>query len=371
MPFDIPFIRPTFPHSDVIGADFDAIVDTNWYTNFGPREREFSAAVAAYVGEGYHAVTFANATIALMALVPAAFGRGDGTRHVLVPSFTFAAGPEAIEWAGYKPLFIDIDAVTLQPDLADARAAIEANDVAGILLCNTFGIGNPAVAEWEGLAAEAGLPIVTDSAAGFGSTYADGTPVGTATTAEVFSFHATKPFAIGEGGAVVTRDAALAAELTAFQNFGFREGRGAFSLGLNGKLQEINAAIGLRQLERFDAAIQGRQRVLEAYRSGLAGLPVRFPTAIERSSVCFATLLFDDRAQRDAALQRLLAAGVEARTYYSPAVHTHPHFAEELRASDLAVTAEVIDTVLSLPVYESMTDAEIATVVTAITAGAA
>lgn len=370
MPFDIPFIRPRFPASDLIGADFDAIVESNWYTNFGPREREFSTAIAAYIGEGYHAVTFANATIALMALIPAAFGRGDGTRFVIVPSFTFAAGPEAIEWAGYKPLFIDIDPVSLQPDLADAQAAIEANDVAGILLCNTFGIGNPAVHEWEQLAASTGIPMVADSAAGFGSAYPDGRRVGSATTAEVFSFHATKPFAIGEGGAILTRDSELAASLTSFQNFGFREGRGAFSLGLNGKLQEINAAIGLRQLVGFDETIRGRQRVLAAYRSGFAALPVRFPTAIEQSSVCFASVLFDDKQQRDAALERLRNAGVEARTYYAPAVHTHPYFASARRSGPLRVTDEVIDTVLSLPVYD-MSEAEVVTVVGAVTAGSA
>ena len=366
MPFDIPFIRPRFPDSAIIGHDFDEIVASNWYTNFGPRERRFSAAIADYVGEGFHAVTFSNATLGLMAVLQATLGRGDGTRYVLVPSFTFAAGPEAIEWADFRPLFIDVDPESLQPSLHDARAAVAAHEVVGILLCNTFGIGNPAIAEWEAFADEHGLPLVVDSAAGFGSRYPRGDRVGTAGIAEVFSFHATKPFAIGEGGAVVTRDEALAAELASFQNFGFREGRGAFSLGLNGKLQEINAAIGLRQLEQFDDALGRRQGVLESYRSKLAHLPIRFPTAIELSSVCFATVLLEDKAARDGALERLTAASVEARTYYSPAVHRHPYFASAARANDLTVTDVVIDTVLSLPVYEIMDTATIDRIVAAI-----
>ncbi|MBC7761024.1 MAG: DegT/DnrJ/EryC1/StrS family aminotransferase [Candidatus Saccharibacteria bacterium] len=364
MPFDIPFIKPVFPNSALVGHDFDDIVESNWYTNFGPRERKFAEAIAGYVGEGREAVTFANATIGLIAVLQAVLGRGDNTRFVLIPSFTFAAGAEAIEWAGYRPLFVDIHPESLQPSLAEARAALGAGrDVAGILLCNTFGIGNALVGEWEGFAEEVALPLVIDSAAGFGSRYPDGKRVGSAAVAEVFSFHATKPFAIGEGGAVLTRDSALAEELRSFQNFGFRDGKGAVSRGLNGKLQEINAAIGLRQLDTFDEAIDSRQAVLAAYRSGLAHSGIRFPEQIDISSVCFASMLFDTQEWRDRAQAQLLGAGVEVRTYYSPSVHKQPHFMDAVRASALTETEGVVDTILSVPVHQGMPQSSVDMVV--------
>lgn len=368
MPYRVPFIRPVFPAPELIAEDYAEIVESNWYTNFGPKEREFSAALAQYIGEGFVAVTFANATLALMALCQAAFGRGDGSKHVLVASFTFAAGPAAIEWAGHVPHFIDIDPGTVQPSLPDARAALSGGEsvFAGILLTNTFGIGTAAIAQWEALAAEHSIPLLIDSAAGFGSQYPDGRPVGAAGLAEVFSFHATKPFAIGEGGAVVTRDAELARQLAEFQNFGFSQGHGADQLGLNGKLQELNAAIGLRQLASIDQAIAKRRAVVEAYREGLGSAGLDFVEGLDGSSVCFASLTLPDKATRDGLLADLLEAGVEARAYYSPAVHRQPHFSGAPRHGDLPATDLVVDTVLSLPVHQEMSREHIDLVVAVV-----
>lgn len=356
MTFRVPFIRPVFPGPAVISEDFSAIVESNWFTNFGPREREFAARVAEYIAPGMHAALFSNATIALMASIEAALGPGDATRFVLVPSFTFAAGPEAIEWAGYRPLLIDIDEDTLQPSTESARRALEryGDDVAGILLCNTFGIGNPDIDAWEDLARSAGLSLVIDSAAGFGSVYADGRHVGTSGLCEVFSFHATKPFAIGEGGAVVSDDAEFIERLRSFSNFGFAGRDGAHRRGLNGKLQEFNAAIGLRQLDSFPDALRSRRSTLELFRQELPAELMRFPGGIERSSVCFASAVVRSASERDALLASLIDAGVEARTYYAPAVHRQPYFASAVRADDLAVTDTIGSTVLSIPVHQDM-----------------
>jgi dTDP-4-amino-4,6-dideoxygalactose transaminase len=368
MSFDVPFIRPVFPASAVIASDFDAIVESNWYTNFGPMERRFAEAIADTVGAGYRAVTFANATVGLLALVHSTLGRGDDTKYVIVPSFTFAAGPEAIIWAGYKPLLVDIDPVSLQPSLDAARSALSSGGfaIAGVLLCNTFGIGNAEVEEWETLAADAGVPLLIDSAAGFGSAYSDGSPVGTRGLAEVFSFHATKPFAIGEGGAVVTRDNELADRLAAFQNFGFRNRNGAADIGLNGKLQEINAAIGLRQLETFDGAVASRQNVVEQYRGALADTSVYFPHNIERSSVCFASVIFDGVDARERARIALTSAGVEVRSYYSPVVHEQPFLRDAARIGELATTDDIAKRILSLPVHQNMNPEHVERIVSTI-----
>lgn len=371
MGFDVPFIRPVFPSAEVLSVDIAEIVGSNWFTNFGPKEEEFTRAIADYVGSGYSVVTFSNATVGLMAALTCLLGRGDGSQYVIAPSFTFAAGPEAIEWSGYKPLFVDIDASTVQPALADAIAAIDSPefDIAAILLCNTFGIGNSQIAAWEQLARSAHIPLVIDSAAGFGSTYADGRRVGRAGDCEVFSFHATKPFAIGEGGAVVTRDPGLAIRLKEFTNFGFRDGKGAVALGLNGKLQEISAAIGLRQLAQFDRVLGARHDVLARYMKELALSGVVFPEQIENSSVCFASMLFPDGLARDNVRSNLLAKGVEARAYYSPPVHHQPHFESAARFGGLEVTEDVVSRILSVPVYQDMAEEHIVLILDAIKAG--
>src|SRR5262249_17147264 len=132
--------------------------------------------------------------------------------------------------------------------------------------------------------------LVIDSAAGFGSHYADGTRVGTRGACEIFSLHATKPFAIGEGGALVSRDPRLVEQAYSFQNFGFTKSPEAVQLGLNAKLQEISAAIGLRQLVHLDDRLASRRQVLESYRDGLADTGAVFQNNAEAASLCFASV---------------------------------------------------------------------------------
>jgi dTDP-4-amino-4,6-dideoxygalactose transaminase len=128
------------------------------------------------------------------------------------------------------------------------------------------------------------------------------------------------------------------------------------ALGLNGKLQEINAAIGLRQLENFDELLGSRQSLVRRYRGALPETIV-FPHNIERSSVCFASMLLPDRGTRDAAQARLITAGVEARTYYAPPVHQQPLFASA--GLPLPRTEEVADRVLSVPLHARMAEDDV------------
>jgi len=135
--------------------------------------------------------------------------KGD-RKKVLLPSFTFAAGAEAILRSGFEPLFIDVDRKSWQPNIEQAEQILtESDDIAGILLCNVFGVGNTNITEWEKLASKFAKPLIIDSAAGFGSKYFDEEKVGTRGDCEIFSMHATKPFAIGEGGLVVSKNEKL------------------------------------------------------------------------------------------------------------------------------------------------------------------
>lgn len=364
----IPFIRPAFPAPADVAAAYEKIVEANWYTNFGPVERRLSAALAAYVGPGITATTAANATLALIAAIECTAGHGDGTGEILVPSFTFVAAAQAVTWSGHVPRFVDICPETWQPDAGHARELIASADrpPRAILLANVFGVGNPDIADWEALAGELGVPLVIDSAAGFGSWYADGERLGSRGTCEVFSMHATKPFGVGEGAIVTTRDPDLARKIERFENFGFDASRSSVVLGLNAKLPELSAAIGLLQLDGLDARLDGRRQVHARYRDGL-GDRYAFQTNADRSTLGFASLAAPDGAAKRATLDRLAAAGIDARDYYNPPVHRQ----RLLRTGDadlphLPVTDDLCARIVSVPIHDDMAPADIDRVITAL-----
>jgi dTDP-4-amino-4,6-dideoxygalactose transaminase len=126
------------------------------HTNFGPKERQFARALGEYLGPDLHVATLANGTLALIAALHATFGPGTHDRYLLMPSFTFIAVAQAALWTGYRTWFIDIDADTWQPSAPSGRAVLEhfRDRVAGILLANVLGVGNPQIVVWEDLAAE-------------------------------------------------------------------------------------------------------------------------------------------------------------------------------------------------------------------------
>ncbi|MGJ0203217.1 DegT/DnrJ/EryC1/StrS family aminotransferase [Leucobacter sp. gxy201] len=364
----IPFIRPALPTAQVLSHDLERISEANWFSNFGPIEQAFRTEIADFIGDDELAVvTMNNATTGLMAALAGLLPRGDNTESIAVATFTFAAGAQAVIWHGYRPAWFDIDPVTLQPDLDSFNALHEKNPrIRAILLTQTFGVGAADIDAWEELASSHGIPLILDSAAGFGSEYPDGERLGSRGDCEVFSFHATKPFAIGEGGAVTTRDHTLAENLRSFTNFGFAAGVGAIAVGLNGKLQELNAAIGRHQLTDFEDTLTKRKAVLRQYSDEFATLPVSFPTNIERSSICFASMIVDHQASAPRVFASLQNASVEARAYYAPLLHRQPWLEQFPQMVSLEHSESIADRIVSLPVLTDMQPDEIRRVTAAV-----
>jgi dTDP-4-amino-4,6-dideoxygalactose transaminase len=357
---EIPLIRPDFPGAEEMAADFAAISASGRFSNFGPFEERFAARLGETVGAGTTAVTFASATAGLHAAILATAGMGTGEHYVLLPSFTFAAVAQAVVLAGFRPLFVDIGD-DLHADPVDARAALEAHPgaVRAAVIANSFGIGGGRLSEWEALAADFGIPLIVDSAAGFGSRYPDGTPLGARGDCEVFSFHATKVLAIGEGGGLLTTDPELAERVKRVSNFGFDAAGLVAAPGFNGKLAELPAAIGVRQLGRLPALVAARRDVLALYS---AALPERvFPEGVERSALAFLPLRLDPGADVGAAILGLAAGGVEARRYYRPALHRHPAFSVAERP--LPATDDAAERMISLPCHPGVTAEVVARVV--------
>ena len=243
------------------------------------------------------------------------------------------------------------------------------DQIAGILLANVFGVGNPQVDDWEELAAEWDLPIVLDSAAGFGSKYSDGKRVGGRGACEVFSFHATKPFAIGEGGALISRDPRLIAQAHDFENFGFAGSRECTQLGMNGKLQEFSAAIGLHQLVGLDGRLTSRRNVFDRYRAELGGTGLQFQLNADASSLCFASACCRSVDHKASVLASLRENAIQARDYYNPPQHLHPYFVahpEVVRSTGLRVTEDICSRIVSLPVHDEMASDDVARVIAAV-----
>lgn len=353
----VPFIKPDFPSAIEMIGDYEEIVRSNWYTNFGPFEKKLSAAVATYVGQGTIATTVANATLGLDIAIRSLFlKKTHALNEVIMPSFTFAAGAEVLIANGYRPVFIDVDDSTWQPNIIQAKQYIEKNEssICGILLCNIFGVGNSQIAKWEKLAAEYTLPLIIDTAAGFGSMYGDiNKPVGARGDCEVFSMHATKPFCVGEGGLILSRNPDIIEKCRYLQNFGFIDYK-IEGIGTNAKLQEFNCAIGCRQLTRLDEHLERRRWVLQSYKEQFSNEEFEYQQDDHISTVPFFSLVSKTSTDAEVIKKGLKKDNIDVRSYYTP-LHLSLYLQPLTTIADtLHTTESIASRIISLPVHDDM-----------------
>ena len=215
---------------------------------------------------GARALPVGNATLGLMVALAAVTQDASPVRDLIVtPSYTFAAAVAAIRWTGRQPLMVDVapDHWQLDEYALDQAFARYGRRIAAVLATSTFGTPAPAAtrARWVERCAREGVPLVVDSAAAFGAITEDGAWLGSQGDVEVFSFHATKPFATGEGGLVTTRSTELRERMARLVNFGFDASRTVVeAMGINAKLSEMQCAVCLAALDGFDEEI-GRAHV--------------------------------------------------------------------------------------------------------------
>jgi dTDP-4-amino-4,6-dideoxygalactose transaminase len=360
----ISFLSPRFPDVNEVKEDLEKIYESNWYTNSGPYEQSLAKGIEEYIGSGVRVSILSNATVALMMAIKHLCK--PGREKVIMPSFTFAAGAHAIVWAGYVPIFADIDRGSWQMDIVSVEKYLEKNHlkVAGVLLCNVFGAPVENIEEWEALAKKYDLPLIIDSAAGMGSEYPNGEKMGCRGDCEIFSFHATKPFGIGEGGAIVSKNDKLINDFNQMKNFGFGPGRSSEMLGLNAKVPEITCAIGVRVLEKFAERLVVRRNILKKYKEMLKGKPVRFLQNDNLSTIAFVCIQVD--GERDKMLSEFADKQIEVKKYYYPPVHMHSLFSKYDSISSLSNTDYISSTIISLPMHEDLNDDDITRIVTVI-----
>jgi dTDP-4-amino-4,6-dideoxyglucose len=325
-------------------------------TNNGPWVREFERSLTEYLG--VLTLAFCNGQLALMTMLQAAGVRGG---EVIVPSFTFSATPHAVRWCGAEPVFADIaDDGSMCLDPSDVERRITPKTVA-ILGVDAYGItcNYPAFAE---LGRRYGIKVLYDSAPSFGSRFGHRV-VGGFGDAQIFSFHATKAFATMEGGCLCSHDPMILQRAAAIRNFGQEAGGDCNEPGLNGKMTEVCALIGLEQLKTFGQAADTRRRAVRRMSGGISAIPglrVGKAPAAQDPIWLYLPVIVDKEAygiDRDLLATALEKEGLHVRKYYSPPCH-HMAAYDKSNAVSLPVTERTAYNVVALPVYNDMTDWE-------------
>lgn len=356
VPASIPITSPYTPELEELQDRISAVLGTGMLTN-SRFVREFENQMADYL-EAEEAVAVSNCTTGLI-MTLSVLGL---TGEVLVPSFTFSATGHVCYWAGLKPVFVDCDRRDWTVQLSDCIDAIGVSTgerVSSILAVHTF--GNPAdVDALEQFARDQDLVLLFDAAHAVGSMYR-GRRLGAAGTASVFSLTPTKIITSGEGGIIATNDRSLAGELRVFRNYGDDGSYDCGRVGLNGRMSELNAILGLATLDNADDEVRIRNDYADAYAEELAGIPGVALQEVRtdcRSSYKDFTVLIDKlqfgagRDQLGAALGR---ENVATRKYFDPPLHRQTAYRNrEFRRTDLRNTDFLSNCALTLPMYSGM-----------------
>ncbi len=311
--------RPNVGSRERLLERFNDMLDRRWFSNDGPFVQEFEAKVAA-IAKTRHCVAMCNATVALEIAIRAL----ELTGEVIVPSYTFIATAHALQWQEITPVFADIDPATCNMDPRSVERVISSK-TSGVLGLHLWGRACDTEAI-ERIGREYGLKVMYDAAHAFACTHR-GTMVGGFGECEVFSFHATKFINAFEGGAIVTNNDDLATRLKFMRNFGFSGYDKVSYLGVNGKMTEACAAMGLTSLEALDEIVvvnKTNYEAFEKYFSGLQGVSLIRYDKQEHNNYQYIVLEIDPEAaplNRDEVVDVFHAENVLARKYFWPGCH--------------------------------------------------
>lgn len=344
----IPLLVAQLPDTDALIPYLRQIDSNRWYTNFGPLvlqlEQRFAASFAP-ASLAPTAITASNGTAGLE-LALCALELMQGAR-VLLPALTFVATATSVIRAGYRPLIGDVDADTwlLTPETARAYAARHRVDA--VMPVATF--GNPQDVEaWDKFVEDTGIPVIIDAAGAFGNQR-----VGRRCHV-VFSLHATKALAAGEGGMVVSYDQQLTSLVRRLSNFGIDLERGSqvFVAGENGKLSEYHAAVAHAALDQWPVVVERRRAVQARYQHLLQQHcpALQMQRRAENGIYPILVGLLPPSYRARELQPALLARGIETRQWYCPTLDRHPAFAS-FAVGPLPVAHDLAERLIGLPFF--------------------
>ncbi len=341
----------------------DECLDSTWVSSKGRFIAEFERAFGDFVGST-HAASVCNGTAAIhLALEALGIGPGD---EVVVPTFSYIASVNPNVYCGAMPVFCDSLHETWQMDPDDLRRRITPRTKA-MIVPHLYGQAC-ALNELMAVARAHGLKVIEDCAEAFGTTYAN-RHVGTFGDIAAFSFYGNKTITTGEGGMVVTNDAALHARVSHRKGQGLSPGREYWHdvIGHNYRMTNICAALGLAQLERAPALIADKAQIASWYRECLRGLPLGWPreAAEVGSSHWMVCILTPDAKDRDPLRALLRRRGIETRPFFSP-VHRMPMYAAG--QPDFPVADDLAARGVCLPSYPGLEAQDVAEIAGAVVA---
>jgi len=355
----VPLSRPDITEKEI--ESVNEVLKTP-YLSIGPKIVEFEKKIADYVGAKY-AIAVNSGTSALHLII-----RASGIKEsdeVITTPFSFISSANCVLFERAKPVFVDIDAKTLnigfkriEEKISDRTKAILAVDV----------FGQPA--EWDRLqeiAKEYGLKLIEDSAEAIGAEY-KGAKAGSFGDAGVFAFYPNKQMTTGEGGVIVTNDEKIVKLCKSMRNQGRSEGDSWLQherLGYNYRISDINCALGIAQLERLDEILEKRERVAQMYNERLKdmeGVKIPYVSSYVEMSWFVYVVRLDDYGQkhRDRTLEELKKKGIGCSNYFPP-IHLQPFYRRMFgyKEGDFPITEKVSKSTIALPFYNNLTEEQI------------
>lgn len=345
---------PYLPPLEEFQEYLQDIWESKWLTNNGKYHRALEQALCEYLGVKYISL-FSNGTLALLTALQVLRITGE----VITTPFSFVATTHALWWNNIKPVFVDIEDQTFNLDPAKIEAAITPQTTA-ILPVHVY--GNPcAVEQIQDIADTYGLKIIYDACHTFGVTI-NGAPVLNFGDLSVMSFHATKVYNTFEGGAIVCHDEATKKRIDYLKNFGFAGETKVVAPGINAKMNEVQAAMGLLQLKYVDQAIEKRKAIAETYRGQLSDVEgIEVPTVISGVRYCYPyfPILVDWRKYgktRDELYEYLKHYNIFGRRYFYPLITQFSPYRslDSAQPGRLPIAERIAEKVLCLPIYPDL-----------------
>jgi dTDP-4-amino-4,6-dideoxygalactose transaminase len=352
--------KPYLPPLEEFIPYLEKIWTSSTITNNGPFHNELEKELCKHLGVE-HISLFTNGTIALITALQALKIKGE----VITTPYSFIATAHSLLWNNLTPIFVDIDEETCNLNESLIESAIT-SQTSAILPVHCY--GNPCnVEEIARIAKKHNLKTIYDSAHAFGVNYREQSLLNFGDLS-VVSFHATKIFNTFEGGAIVSRSKEMKTHIDHLKNFGFSNETTISAVGINGKMSEINAAMGLLQLKHMDHILERRleiKRIYELNLSGITGISTIKPNHESRGNGSYFPIFIDDKypLTRDQLYEKLKISGIFSRRYFYPLISNVKPYLDHVDKKTLPIANKKSDSVLCLPIYPTLKDEEISLIV--------
>jgi dTDP-4-amino-4,6-dideoxygalactose transaminase len=346
--------QPFLPPLDEYVKYLEKIWESKHLTNNGPFHQQFEKELANYLGVKYLSL-INNATTALLVAIKAL----DLSGEVITTPYSFVATAHSIMWNGLTPVFVDINPSTCNIDPVKIENAITSKTSA-ILPVHVY--GNPCETEKiKDIANKHDLKVIYDAAHAFGVKENDKSILNEGDLS-ILSFHATKVFNTFEGGAIVSHTEEMKKKIDDLKNFGFQDQITVEGIGINGKMNEIQAAMGLLQLKYIDSAIDKRKKITEIYRDGLKEVNgISFLDDMEgvKHNYAYFPIFINEQEygmSRDYLSEELVKNNIYSRKYFYPLISQFTAFINFLssKTENLPIAEKMSSKVLCLPIYPDL-----------------